>query len=132
MGFCQASAVNAGPVENTSVTDLDKDSSIYVDSGIQYMIDTNESTLPLSSKPSENPVKKVTYKAWTPEWIVQCIKEDPIEKSIINLRSWVPSKRKPEATEQMVKEIQKLETKDAISVIESLKDKHKYIWGTKG
>ena len=104
MGFCQASVVVAGPTESHSVTDSDKDSTIYVDSGIQYTIDTN-STFPLSSKPSENPVKKVMYKAWTPEWMVQRIKNDPIEKSIINLRSWVSSKREPEATEKTVKEI---------------------------
>lgn len=57
MGFCQVSAVNTGPVEQASVMDMDKDSSIYVDSGIQYMIET-ESTFSLSFKPNENPVKK--------------------------------------------------------------------------
>ena len=124
--------MDTGPTESYSVTGSDKDSSIYVDSGIQYMINTSKSTFPLSSKLSENPVKKVTYKAWTPEWMVQCIKSDPIEKSIINLRSWVSLKHEPEAMEQMVKEIQKLKTKDAISMVESLKDRCKFIQGTKG
>ena len=131
MGFCQVSVVDTGPTENTSVMDSDSDSSIYVDSSIQYTIDIN-STFPLSSKPSENFVKKVTFKAWTPEWMVQHIKEYLIKKSIINLRLWVSSKCEPEAMEQMVKEIQKLKTKDAISMVESLKDKHQYIQGTKG
>ena len=131
MGFCQASVVDAGPTESHLVMDMDKNSSIYVDSSIQYTIETN-TTFPLSSKLSENPVKKVMHKPWTPEWIVQHIKEDPIEKSIINLRSWVSLKCEPEAMEQMVKEIWKLKTKDAISVVKSLKDKRKYIWGTKG
>ena len=72
MGFCQASVVDTGPTESMSVMDMDKDSSIYVDSGIQYMIDTEQSTFPLSSKPRENPVKKATqHKAWTTEWMVQ-------------------------------------------------------------
>ena len=134
MGFCQASVVDAGPTESHSVTDKDtnKDSTIYVDSGIQYTINTSNSTFPLSSKPSENPVKKTTYKAWTPEWMVQRIKNDPIEKSIVKLRSWVSSKHEPEAMEQTVKEIRKLKTKDAMSAVESLKDKCKYIRGTKG
>lgn len=64
--------------------------------------------------------------------MVQRIKEDSIEKSIINLRSWVSLKCEPEATEKMVKEIQKLKTKDAISAVESLKDRCKFIQGTKG
>ena len=131
MGFCQVSAVNAGPVESSLIMVMDKDSSIYVDSGIQYMIDTY-STFPLSSKPSENPVKKTVHKAWTPEWMVQRIKNDPIEKSVINLRSWVSSKREPEATEETVKAIRELKTKDAVSAVESLKDKRRYIRGTKG
>ena len=117
--------MDTGTTESHS--DMDKDSTIYVDSGIQYMINTSKSTFPLSSKPSENPVKKTTYKAWTPEWMVQCIKNDPIEKSVINLRSWVSSKHEPEAMEETVKEIRKLKTKDAVSAVESLKDKRKYI-----
>ena len=116
MGFCQASVVDTGPTESHSVTDTDKDSPIYVDSGIQYTIDTN-STFPLSSKPSENPVKKTVHKAWTPEWMVQRIKNDPIEQSVIKLRSWVSSKREPEATEETVKAIRKLKTKDAVSTV---------------
>ena len=104
----------------------------YVDSGIQYTIDTCNSTFSLSpSTSTENPVKKsdnkkiqtVRHAAWTPEWLIQQIKEDPIPQVIGNLRAWMPSHREREITEQTVMEIWQLETKDAIIAVNSFKDK---------
>ena len=70
----------------------------FVDNGIKYTINTDDSTNTFSSSvpassTSENPVKLklVRHLPWTSEWVVQRIKCDAIESSLAVLKSWVPA-----------------------------------------
>ena len=114
--------METGPTDQHSVTVLD--SSNYVDSNIMYTID-NTSTIS-SSKLSENPEKKY-LKPWSPEWLNRVIRESNLPKAVGHLRSWMPSKREEEASEQTVLAIRQLKYDDAIRAIQSLKSKKKYV-----
>ena len=109
------------------------DTNNYVGDGIKYTIDNQESiSFPISTT-CEKPVRKQTwYAAQTPEWIVQHVRHDDVPRAITVLRTWVPLSREREISKNLVKDIRKLNMADAIDAINSLKDKRKFIRGTKG
>ena len=54
------------------------------------------------------------FKANTPEWMAQRVREDPMEKALTLLRVWVPEKRRDEVTEETVGEVRKMSEKEAV------------------
>ena len=126
--------MNTGPADLLCNTDMvATKSDIYVDSGIKYTIDNHESNVFPISTTCEKPVRKQTrYTAQTPEWIVQRVRHDDIPRAITVLRTWVPLSREREISKNLVRNIRKLRMADAVDAINSLKDKRKFIRGTKG
>lgn len=124
-------------MEEDSVMDNTMDYSSYLDSSIEYTIDTSDSTgcnyknstpIVASSKTSENPVRHPLNSV---EWLVNCIWTSNTARAVGELRAWVPSNRQREISEETVTVIRKLPVTDAIEAVNSFKRKH-YVRGTKG
>ena len=107
--------MNTGPVEKCS--DTNGLSSNYVDSNVQYTIDTQQSTK-LSPITSQKPVR---HKPWTPEWLNQILRNSELTMAVGHLRAWMPDRREKEALETTVKAIRQLSPEKAIEAIKTLK-----------
>src|SRR5579875_1827026 len=105
------------------------DYSSYIDSGIEYTIDTSKSTdnylnhnsfSSLSYKPSENPVR---YPLNSVEWLVNCIRTSNDARAIGELRAWVPNNRQREISDETVKILRSAPVTEAIEAVKSFKRK---------
>ena len=75
------------------------DSSIYVDSGITYTINTGKSTKLTIPKLSEKPVR---HTPWTAEWMVNCLQTDNLPMAVGKFSIWLPNNWEREASEETV------------------------------
>lgn len=65
-------------------------------------------------------------------WVIQRIKEDPVDKALTQLRIWMPERRREEADEDMVIKIRQLSDTDAASALKTLRKPRMFIRGSKG
>lgn len=71
-------------------------------------------------------------KPFTAPWLVRRIKEDRLEDALTQLRIWMPDKRRPEATEELIRLVASMDEEDALQAVYELRSKRRYIKGTKG
>ncbi len=54
-------------------------------------------------------------------WVIRSIREEKLERSLVQLRVWTPEKRKEEVDKQMINSIKLLSDDDALKALKSLK-----------
>ena len=69
---------------------------------------------------------------FTAPWVVRRIKEDKPQDALIQLRLWMPDKRRVEATEELVRLVASLDEEEALQAVYELRSRRRYVRGTNG
>ncbi|EGN91135.1 hypothetical protein SERLA73DRAFT_81054 [Serpula lacrymans var. lacrymans S7.3] len=93
---------------------------------------TEENAAETVEERSGTPLKKPRTEVWTPEWVVNRLRDQKEERSIGILSAWTHKKRAREVTRETIKEINRLPKVEAIQAIIEIASPKKYIRGTQG
>ena len=71
-------------------------------------------------------------KPFTAPWVVRRIKEDKLTDALVQLRLWMPDRRRVEATEELVQLVASLDDDEALQAVYELRSRRRYVRGSKG